>query len=326
MSDFASAAMGRALIEGMRLLGMSVAIDQLTSSRATIPLDAKRLLLQSAVTQGGITALLKLGQGIKHLASETAYQALCSATCVDDLLQRWSKLECYLHSRHRIQVLESHPQKMTVRHFALPNFPEPYVEEDLVVLGVLAALIEEIGAQNLRVYLGDLEVFPTCNSNDLKRTISLNSSSTWTFVWDAMNPNAANLSKLNKPLSNFMPLPNWQELTQKIAAYLASNLIKPPALSELASLHGFSSRGLQRKLADEGLTFSKLVSLIRSQLASHALLRSNQSIAEIGFVTGYADQPHFTRDFKKTVGLTPAKFRESFTLSQRYPLNFNSTF
>ena len=316
MSDFASAAMGRALIEGMRLLGMSVAIDQLTSNRATIPLDAKRLLLQSAVMQGGLTTLLKLGQGIKHLTNETAHQALCSATSVDDLLRRWIKLECYLHSRHRIQVLESCSQKMTVRHHALPNFPEPQIEEDLVILGVLAALIEEIGAQHLRVYLGDLEVFPICNSSDLTRTISLNSSSTWTFAWDAMNPIVANLSKRNEPLGNFIPLRNWQELTQKIAAHLATNLIMPPALSELASLHGFSSRSLQRKLAVEGLTFSRLVSVIRSQLASHALLRSNQSIAEIGFVTGYADQAHFTRDFKKTVGLPPAKFRESFAVPQ----------
>jgi AraC-like DNA-binding protein len=32
----------------------------------------------------------------------------------------------------------------------------------------------------------------------------------------------------------------------------------------------------------------------------------------VGFVCGYADQSHFTRDFRHRVGAPPAAFREAF--------------
>ena len=35
-------------------------------------------------------------------------------------------------------------------------------------------------------------------------------------------------------------------------------------------------------------------------------------VSMIGFVSGYADQAHFTRDFKRRTTMTPALFRTAF--------------
>jgi transcriptional regulator GlxA family with amidase domain len=42
------------------------------------------------------------------------------------------------------------------------------------------------------------------------------------------------------------------------------------------------------------------------------LLESDRSIAECGFLAGYSDQPHFTRDFGRRIGLAPGRYREHF--------------
>jgi AraC-like DNA-binding protein len=41
-------------------------------------------------------------------------------------------------------------------------------------------------------------------------------------------------------------------------------------------------------------------------------MQSNAAVSEIGFLCGYSDQAHFTREFKRATGITPSKYRESF--------------
>ncbi len=49
---------------------------------------------------------------------------------------------------------------------------------------------------------------------------------------------------------------------------------------------------------------------VRLAAASRLLLGGTQSPAEIGYLCGYADQAHFTREFKRQTALTPAQFRQ----------------
>jgi AraC-like DNA-binding protein len=42
------------------------------------------------------------------------------------------------------------------------------------------------------------------------------------------------------------------------------------------------------------------------------MLKSNQPLVEIALAAGFADQPHFTRSFKRITGLTPTDFRRVF--------------
>ena len=80
----------------------------------------------------------------------------------------------------------------------------------------------------------------------------------------------------------------------------------------LAQALGRSTRSLQRDLRGAGLSHTALLALARSRAAGAWLLHTDTAVAEVGFLCGYADQAHFTRDFRHRVGLPPAAFRAAF--------------
>jgi AraC-like DNA-binding protein len=70
-----------------------------------------------------------------------------------------------------------------------------------------------------------------------------------------------------------------------------------------------SSRTLQRRLAEQGHSYRTLVDASRRQLAKHLLRKSDFSLIEVAFMTGFADQSAFTRAFKRWSGHTPRAYR-----------------
>ena len=84
-----------------------------------------------------------------------------------------------------------------------------------------------------------------------------------------------------------------------------------PQAAEIARAMGMSERTLYRRLAAEGLTFRDVLTEAQSSLAQDLLRDSASSIAEIAFLTGFAEQSTFSRAFKRWVGQAPAQFRQS---------------
>jgi AraC-like DNA-binding protein len=70
-----------------------------------------------------------------------------------------------------------------------------------------------------------------------------------------------------------------------------------------------SRRTLQRRLDDEGVSFSDLVSDVRRGLAELYLRESSLPIAEIAARLGYADPRAFQRAFREWHGTTPSEWR-----------------
>ena len=58
-----------------------------------------------------------------------------------------------------------------------------------------------------------------------------------------------------------------------------------------------------------GETMGNFVRRRRLEWAMDALLTSGEPIAGIAMAAGYFDQSHFTRQFRRQVGTTPARFR-----------------
>lgn len=54
---------------------------------------------------------------------------------------------------------------------------------------------------------------------------------------------------------------------------------------------------------------------LRVSYASRELANSESSLAEIGQASGFADQSHFSRTFKRFTGMTPARYRSLFRRS-----------
>ncbi|RLV58331.1 AraC family transcriptional regulator [Parashewanella curva] len=70
-----------------------------------------------------------------------------------------------------------------------------------------------------------------------------------------------------------------------------------------------SVRTLQRRLKDLGLTFSKLVQLVRLELALELLENKNLTLAMIAEKLGYADESVLSRALIHKYGITPSKYR-----------------
>lgn len=60
-----------------------------------------------------------------------------------------------------------------------------------------------------------------------------------------------------------------------------------------------------------GCSPSDYVRMVRVERAAAALSQTDASLSSIALNAGYADQSHFTRAFRRALGVTPARYRES---------------
>ena len=160
MIDFASAAMIRVLAQGMRELGLDPGLVEQDAGGARVALRLKQDLVKAAVLQGGIECLPTLGRGLHRLTHEPTHQALVSARDARDLFERFQRLERYIHSRHRCEIESCGSHEAQIRHVSLDRGSSPSAAEDLVVAGVLGALLEAIGLQQVQVRLAGAMIFP----------------------------------------------------------------------------------------------------------------------------------------------------------------------
>ncbi|MEM9573437.1 MAG: AraC family transcriptional regulator [Pseudomonadota bacterium] len=82
-----------------------------------------------------------------------------------------------------------------------------------------------------------------------------------------------------------------------------------PTLSDIAASLGMGARTLQRRLAENGVSFQSLVDHARRTLAQQLLRETEYSLAEIAFLAGFSEQSAFTRAFKRWSGQTPRSYR-----------------
>lgn len=85
-----------------------------------------------------------------------------------------------------------------------------------------------------------------------------------------------------------------------------------PKIKMIAKTVGLSPRTLQRRLETCGIAYSTLVQHTRLAKAMELLSNCQKSITEIAHDVGYSDHSHFTRAFRRVVGVTPQLFRKQF--------------
>lgn len=314
--DFASAAMVRVLVRGMADLGLpAAALPVAATDGARVAIDTKRLLLGHAIEHGGITCLALLGRGIRRFAEEPVHSALASAVDAQDLFRRWSRLEAYVHSRHRVRLLELRPDGARLHHASLVPGVRPLPAESLVVLGLLAALLEEIGLEQVSCAAGGAVVFPQPHASALARVVHQDTAHDWQIRWAPRPPGVA-ASVPRKASCDAVPdlvaTEPWPAVGKAAFRALADGLPAPPDLAGLAHRLCLSPRVLQRQLQQAGLRYSGLLAEVRYRVAGWWLLHTELPLAEVGFLSGHADQPHLTRGFRQRSGMTPQAFRAAF--------------
>ena len=66
-----------------------------------------------------------------------------------------------------------------------------------------------------------------------------------------------------------------------------------PGLQDVARELRLSTRTLQRRLTDEGVSFQQLMKEARQELAHHYLLHSSLELNETAYLLGYEDASSF---------------------------------
>ena len=78
---------------------------------------------------------------------------------------------------------------------------------------------------------------------------------------------------------------------------------------ELAAELGVHVRTLQRRLGEQGLTYSQLVDDVRQKLAASYIRDPSLSLGEVAFLLGFSEQSNFQKSFKRWFGETPGRYR-----------------
>ena len=293
MDEFASSAMMRVIAHGLKRQGVELTVN--APDRAHVPLRDKQQVLDAIMRRHGERTLLKLGQGIFEMPDEPLFIALRQASDPLDLIDRWQRLERFAHSLHRIDAVHAGHDHMRLRHVSLKANAAPSRAEDLVVYGVILALLQSVSTNELSFRFGAKASWVT----DVESVeFAAASTAEIEIRWMPTAVSATGIDQHNK------------DIVSRVRAGLESDPCKRWTVASLSSAHFISGRTLQRRLAEQGTSFNALLRSARLVRASKLLATSGQSNAEVGYLSGFSDQAHFTREMKRCTAMTPGQFRD----------------
>jgi len=81
------------------------------------------------------------------------------------------------------------------------------------------------------------------------------------------------------------------------------------SVNSVAEAVGLSTRSLQRRLTENGLSYSRLVEQVRCEMAMNWLRDPTLQVTEIAFELGYSEPATFTRAFQRWTGTSPSDYR-----------------
>lgn len=302
--DFASAAMMRLIALGLRKQGIAVSPSRPTGAR--VPRQGKRDLLEDIFRRYGAQAILSINDALPDMQGDPVLQALAQARDMTDMFDRWHRLERFSHGRHTVSVSETHEGVFRLTHHARDDGPAPSHVESLVVFGFLTILSEFLGAHDV--------CLEALNGPTLRRDFA------WVPDASLPNPNSVVLNaRLTRAVKPSAFTAKDSDFAHDLRQRVKTDPMRRWAVGSMANDLCVSARTLQRRLAGQSLSFSRVVSEARLDVAASYLCATElRSLSEIAFLTGYADHAHFTRAFSHAVGTTPSDYRDQFRTGRRH--------
>lgn len=300
MNDFASEAMLRLVRAGLQRQGLAADGPPAVRS-AHVALADKRAWLDRLWQAHGPDVIVRLGEAVHGMDDEPLLLALSLARDPPDLLQRWQRLERFVHSRHRVRVSRPGPGLLRLQHVSLDPRRPPTPAEDLLVFGFLVALCEHVQTPGVQARPVGQPVWSR-SERAWRPHAWPQDVSTWELGWQAQPERAPAAEGPTTP-------EGW---VAGLQARLAADPGRGWTVDVLARETASSPRTLQRRLADQGVSFTQLLSKARLAGAARLLAADSMPTAQVGYVCGFADQAHFTRQFKQHTAMTPGLYRSEF--------------
>ncbi|MDO3643724.1 chromate resistance protein ChrB domain-containing protein [Mucilaginibacter sp. L3T2-6] len=111
---------------------------------------------------------------------------------------------------------------------------------------------------------------------------------------------------------NSRKAPAWtKELKEMIQDQLDTNMSL--SLQQLSHDLEINPSYLSREFSKyfDNLSFGDYIRKLRIEKATNLLEKTNYSLTEIAYLTGFSDQSHFNRIFKKQMGMTASEYRKT---------------
>jgi len=267
----------------------------------------KVAILQDVMDAHGWHAVLELGRALRALSSHPVLRALCAAQTPRHAVERWSTLERFMHSRHRTRLVghDLARARMTLRHVAIDG-GRIRVVNDLFIWGVLIAILETAGFTGVKVSLASASGAAIVLHGGASRLTPRKLppvTDVATFSWKPTRRTPA-------PAGEASARGATGQVRDRLQQLMNGDLLHPWTLVESAQRLALSRRTLQRALQEEGTTFSETLQRSRVDAAHGLLGDASLTLTDVAFCTGFSDQAHFSRTFRRFNDVPPSALRE----------------
>lgn len=115
----------------------------------------------------------------------------------------------------------------------------------------------------------------------------------------------------------------------KVKQFIEVNFYKELTIEDIADYIGYNKNYLCKKFKNEmGMTINQYRNLIRITNAKKLLIKTDKSIEDVAFNSGFKNIAYFRTFFKENTGLTPSVFREYYSSKkdhyELYKLDFGN--
>jgi AraC-like DNA-binding protein len=123
------------------------------------------------------------------------------------------------------------------------------------------------------------------------------------------NPELARVN--DQIVTDYLAKLDRNDVTMRVRSKLIERLPSGQVSEEgIASSINVSQRSLQRKLKEQGVSFTRLLENTRRELSMQYVRNPQHSLNEVAFLLGFAEPSNFSRAFKRWYGRSPSQFRQ----------------
>ncbi len=322
MSDFAKASLVGLILHQLGRtnpeLLPSTAPDFVRNAHVTS--QSKRDFLETIWREAGPEVLLSIGFGIKDIGYDPIWHDAVRAPNPEIVFEKWRRFEAYGHSQNRLRISETGENSATFQRYIVGG-GTPTIPENFMICGLIIALLEINGCCGLQCDMpfadGAMWRIRDAGRFALPDNIAALKPDRWTIRWREFTPQTRKEIPDGAPPDIPLPRscePGLRDTIGNIARLLMRDVSRNWKVAALARDAGLSTRSLQRRLQETGLSFSQLVRLVRIHEACRILKIDTVPITTVGFCAGFSDSAHFSRDFRASMGMTPSDYRAALQL------------
>jgi PAS domain S-box-containing protein len=134
---------------------------------------------------------------------------------------------------------------------------------------------------------------------------------TWKVALTDPKGRIVGLAGLSRDIQQQMGTDNEADAVSRVIEHIGAHLDSPLHLEDLAAMAKLSVFQFDQRIrALFGISAGQYVIRARIEWACSRLQNTKEPISEVALNCGYADQASFTRQFRKSVGITPSAYRE----------------